>query len=150
MEKQDALEEKDEYNEMAETLEMAEVKAETLPLELDQLKERIEELTVDLELLNAEFEKGNVSEEGGDGANSFKVKQLEQQNVRLRDTLFKLRDLSAHEKHQTQNLQREIKEMTKQCNDLQKSNEELASQVKDLHEQVDAALGAEELVDLLG
>ncbi|CAI6347727.1 unnamed protein product [Macrosiphum euphorbiae] len=48
MEKQDALEEKDEYNEMAETLEMAEVKAETLQLELDQAKERIEELTEDL------------------------------------------------------------------------------------------------------
>ncbi|XP_060880409.1 dynactin subunit 1 isoform X3 [Metopolophium dirhodum] len=164
MEKQDALEGKDEYNEMAETLEMAtldkemaEVKAETLQLELDQAKERIEELTVDLELLKAEFEKGNESEEGGDGANSFKVKQLEQQNLRLRDTLVKLRDLSAHEKHQTQNLQREIEEKTKQCNDLQKSNEkltarveELASQVNDLHEQVDAALGAEELVELLG
>ncbi|KAL4149675.1 hypothetical protein QTP88_003563 [Uroleucon formosanum] len=164
MEKQDALEGKDEYNEMAETLEMAtldkemaEVKAETLQLELDQAKERIEELTVDLELLKAEFEKGNESGEGGDGANSFKVKQLEQQNLRLRDTLVKLRDLSAHEKHQTQNLQREIEEKTKQCNDLQKSNEkltakveELASQVNDLHEQVDAALGAEELVELLG
>lgn len=176
MEKQDALEGKDEYNEMAETLEMAtldkemaEVKAETLQLELDQAKERIEELTVDLELLKAEFEKGNESGEGGDGANSFKVKQLEQQNLRLRDTLvkykmllyhycslklivsyfvdthlnFRLRDLSAHEKHQTQNLQREIEEKTKQCNDLQKSNEkltarveELASQVNDLHEQV--------------
>ncbi|XP_015375874.1 PREDICTED: dynactin subunit 1 isoform X2 [Diuraphis noxia] len=164
MEKQDALEGKDEYNEMAETLEMAtldkemaEVKAETLQLELDQAKERIEELTVDLELLKAEFEKGNEKEEGGDGANSFKVKQLEQQNLRLRDTLVKLRDLSAHEKHQTQNLQREIEEKTKQCNDLQKSNEkltarveELVSQVNDLHEQVDAALGAEELVELLG
>lgn len=54
-----------------------------------------------------------------------------------------MRDLSAHEKHQTQNLQREIEEKTKQCNDLQKSNEkltvrveELISQVNDLHEQV--------------
>lgn len=95
MEKQDALEGKDEYNEMAETLEMAtldkemaEVKAETLQLELEQAKERIEELTVDLELLKAEFEKGGGSEES-DGANSFKVKQLEQQNLRLRDTLVK-------------------------------------------------------------
>lgn len=95
MEKQEALEGKDEYNEMAETLEMAtldkemaEVKAETLQLEYDQAKERIEELTVDLELLKAEFEKGGGSEEG-DGANSFKVKQLEQQNLRLRDTLVK-------------------------------------------------------------
>lgn len=54
-----------------------------------------------------------------------------------------MRDLSAHEKHQTQNLQREIEEKTKLCTDLQKSNEkltvrveELLSQVNDLHEQV--------------
>lgn len=95
VEKQEALEGKDEYSEMAETLEMAtldkemaEVKAETLQLELDQAKERIEELTVDLELLKAELEKGSGNEEV-DGANSFKVKQLEQQNLRLRDTLVK-------------------------------------------------------------
>jgi len=95
VEKQEALEGKDEYSEMAETLEMAtldkemaEVKAETLQLELDQAKERIEELTVDLELLKAELEKGSGNEES-DGANSFKVKQLEQQNLRLRDTLVK-------------------------------------------------------------
>lgn len=57
--------------------------------------------------------------------------------------IFRLRDLSAHEKHQTQNLQREIEEKTKLCHDLQKSNEkltarveELVSQVNDLHEQV--------------
>lgn len=56
---------------------------------------------------------------------------------------LRLRDLSAHEKHQTQNLQREIEEKTKQCYDLQKLNdklttrvEELVSQVNDLHEQV--------------
>lgn len=95
MEKQEALEGKDEYNEMAESLEMAtldkemaEVKSETLQLELDQAKEHIEELTVDLELLKAELEKGGGSDEG-DGANSFKIKQLEQQNLRLRDTLVK-------------------------------------------------------------
>ncbi|XP_050534723.1 dynactin subunit 1 isoform X2 [Daktulosphaira vitifoliae] len=163
LEKLEALEGKDEYSEIAETLEMAtldkemaEVKAETLQLELDQAKERIEELTVDLELLKAELEKGSGND-SEDGVNSFKVKQLEQQNLRLRETLVKLRDLSAHEKHQTQNLQREIEEKTKQCTDLQKSNDkltarvqELTSQVNDLHEQVDAALGAEELVELLG
>lgn len=172
LEKQEALEGKDEYSEIAETLEMAtldkemaEVKAETLQLELDQAKERIEELTVDLELLKAEFEKGGGND-SEDGANSFKVKQLEQQNLRLRETLVKwvkkyfsvsllplhflllfvfhrLRDLSAHEKHQTLNLQREIEEKTKQCTDLQKSNDklttrvqELTAQVNDLHEQV--------------
>jgi len=94
MEKQEALEGKDEYSEIAETLEMAtldkemaEVKAETLQLEYDQAKERIEELTIDLELLKAELEKGGGTE--GDGASSFKIKQLEQQNLRLRDTLVK-------------------------------------------------------------
>lgn len=40
------------------------------------------------------------------GASAYELKQLEQQNARLRDTLVRLRDLSAHEKHQTQKMQK--------------------------------------------
>jgi dynactin 1 len=52
---------------------------------LEQAKQRIEELTLDLELLKAE-----ASEKGADGSgSSFELKQLEQQNTRLKDTLVK-------------------------------------------------------------
>lgn len=54
-------------------------------MELEQAKQKIEELSLDLELLKAE-----MSDKGGDGAtSSVEVKQLEQQNARMKETLVK-------------------------------------------------------------
>jgi dynactin 1 len=54
-------------------------------LELEQAKQKIEELTLDFELLKAE-----MSEKGIEGAgSSLEIKQLEQQNVRMKETLVK-------------------------------------------------------------
>lgn len=38
------------------------------------------------------------------GATGYEMRQLQQQNVRLRDTLVRLRDLSAHDKHAMQKM----------------------------------------------
>ncbi|KFB39612.1 AGAP004194-PA-like protein [Anopheles sinensis] len=162
-EAKDALEARDLHSEeMAElsenveliTLdkEMAEEKADTLALELETAKERIEELTLDLEILKAEMQEkvgsgGTITSGGGGGggaivgdavASTYEFKQLEQQNARLRETLVRLRDLSAHEKHEIQKLEKEL--------DTKKSERR---QLSDLQEQVDAALGAEEMVEQL-
>lgn len=56
-----------------------------MQLELEQAKQKIEELTLDLELLKAE-----MSEKGGEGgASTLEMKQLEQQNARMKETLVK-------------------------------------------------------------
>ena len=60
-----------------------EYQAESLQIELEQAKQKIEELTLDYELLKAE-----MSEKGAEGAgSSLEIKQLEQQNARLKNTL---------------------------------------------------------------
>ncbi|XP_072434537.1 LOW QUALITY PROTEIN: dynactin subunit 1-like [Chiloscyllium punctatum] len=162
-EAKDALEARDRYmEEMADTAdaiematldkEMAEERAESLQLEVDSLKEKIEELTMDLEILKHEIE-----EKGTDGAaSSYQVKQLEEQNGRLKEALVRMRDLSASEKQEHSKLQ---KVMEKKCNDLEslrqqreKLLEEMTQAEKtidELKEQVDAALGAEEMVETL-
>lgn len=134
--------------------EMAEEKAETLQLELDQAREKIEEMTVDLEILKAEMSEH--SNEGDGSRSSFEVKQLEQQNIRLHDTLVRMRDLSAHEKHEFQKLQKEFEQKKSEVAELTRTKEKLSirieemeNQVADLQEQVDAALGAEEMVQQL-
>lgn len=38
------------------------------------------------------------------GATGYEMRQLQQQNARLRDTLVRLRDLSAHDKHEMQKM----------------------------------------------
>lgn len=134
--------------------EMAEEKAETLQLELDQAKERIEELTLDLEILKTEMSGAGTPTDGV--PNSLQVRQLEQQNSRLRETLVKMRDLSAHDKHELQRVQKDLETKKGELTDMARAKDKLAAQVgqleqtiSDLQEQVDAALGAEEMVETL-
>ncbi|XP_053697405.1 dynactin subunit 1 isoform X3 [Sabethes cyaneus] len=141
--------------------EMAEEKADTLALELETAKERIEELTLDLEILKTEMQEklgsgGTIGDGIGTGASTYEFKQLEQHNARLRETLVRLRDLSAHEKHEIQKLEKELETKKSEVTELQRTKEKLSSkiddleaQLGDLQEQVDAALGAEEMVEQL-
>lgn len=141
--------------------EMAEEKADTLALELETAKERIEELTLDLEIMKTEMQEkmaggGVISDGTGTGVSTYEFKQLEQQNARLRETLVRLRDLSAHEKHEIQKLEKELETKKSEVAELQRTKEKLSSkideleaQLNDLQEQVDAALGAEEMVEQL-
>lgn len=171
-ETKDAIEAKDthaeEMSELAENVElitldkeMAEEKSETLQLELDQAKERIEELTLDLEIIKTEMQnKLNshtvVPGEESKVASTFEFKQLEQQNTRLRETLVRLRDLTAHDKHEIQKLNKELETRKSETAELQRIKEKLTTRIDemeaqfvDLQEQVDAALGAEEMVEQL-
>lgn len=88
--------------------EMAEERVESLQVEVDLLKEKVEELSMDLEILRHEIsEKGLLLTwtslyyssysmamfsfcTGSDGAaSSYHVKQLEEQNSRLKEALVR-------------------------------------------------------------
>ncbi|XP_050506481.1 dynactin subunit 1 isoform X1 [Diabrotica virgifera virgifera] len=137
--------------------EMAEEKAETLQLELDVCREKLEEVTLDLEILKAEMqEKGTSISSAQEQLSAYELKQLHQQNARLRETVVRLRDLSAHEKHEYQKLLKDIDQKKSEITELGKTKEKLSTRVEemeqmisDLQEQVDAALGAEEMVVIL-
>ncbi|XP_005183529.1 dynactin subunit 1 [Musca domestica] len=169
-ETKDAIEAKERHaQEMAEladnveliTLdkEMAEEKADTLQLELDSAKERIEELQVDLELLRSEMQnkaETSFGSVGEGGPSVYEFKQMEQQNLRLKETLVRLRDLSAHDKHDIQKLTKELEMKKSEVAELERTKEKLSAKideleatVADLQEQVDAALGAESMVEQL-
>lgn len=168
-EAKDAVEARDrhqeEMSELAESVElitldkeMAEEKADTLQLELEQAKEKIEELTLDLEILKTEMQGKTVIKTDGttESISSYEFKQLEQQNTRLRETLVRMRDYSAQEKHEVQKLQKELEMKKSEVQELQRTKEKLSTRVDELEaqfvelqEQVDAALGAEEMVELL-
>lgn len=168
----DAIEERDrhadEMSDLAENVEMitldkevAEEKAEIMKQELDAAKERIEELTLDLDILKAEMQDKIAGDDttGDVDINrdrSYELKQLEQQNSRLRETLVRLRDLSAHDKHEIQKITKELETKSSEANELHRTKEklsikidELEAQLVELHEQVDAALGADEMVEQL-
>ncbi|KAM3940010.1 dynactin subunit 1 isoform 3-T3 [Leptodactylus fuscus] len=162
-EAKEALEAQERYmEEMADTAdaiematldkEMAEERAESLQQEVETLKEKVEELTMDLEILKHEIE-----EKGSDGAaSSYQVKQLEEQNGRLKEALVRMRDLSASEKQEHVKVQKQLEKKNTELESLRQQKEKLqeeASQMEktidELKEQVDAALGAEEMVETL-
>ncbi|RZC39748.1 dynactin subunit 1 [Asbolus verrucosus] len=139
--------------------EMAEEKAETLQLELEVCKEKLEEVTLDLKILKTEMQErsGGTSTSGESTMSTYEMKQLQQQNARLRETLVRLRDLSAHDKHEYQKLLKDIDQKKSEIVELGKTKEKLSTrveemeqQIADLQEQVDAAMGAEEMVVILG
>ena len=134
--------------------EMAEEKAETLQLELDAAKDKVEELTLDLDIIKAEM--GDESSAGDGTITHFEVKQLTAKNEKMHETLIKMRDLSAQEKSEIMRLTKDLDEKTNENNDIsnrlekvQREKDELESTISDLQEQVDAALGAEEMVENL-
>ncbi|XP_063631995.1 dynactin subunit 1 [Cydia splendana] len=141
--------------------EMAEERAEALQLELESCREKLEEATLDLQLMRAEMEaSGNTQHPyaaaDDRAATGYEMRQLQQQNARLRDTLVRLRDLSAHDKHAMQKMNKDIEQYKSEIAELSRTKEklstrveELEAQVADLREQVDAALGAEEMVEQL-
>uniref|UniRef100_A0A8C2ZS36 Dynactin subunit 1 n=1 Tax=Cyclopterus lumpus TaxID=8103 RepID=A0A8C2ZS36_CYCLU len=162
-EAKEALEAKEHYmEEMSDTAdaiematldkEMAEERAESLQLEVDSHKEKVDELTMDLEILKHEIE-----EKGSDGAaSSYHVKQLEEQNGRLKEALVRMRDLSSSEKQEHVKSQKQMEKKNVELDALRSQKEKLQEEmtlaektIDELKEQVDAALGAEEMVEML-
>lgn len=67
----------------------------------------------------------------GGGLSSFEFKQMEQQNARLRETLVRLRDLSAHDKHQIQKISKELETSKSEVLELHRTKEKLSAKVRD-------------------
>lgn len=133
--------------------EMAEETAEVLKVEVEALKEKTEELELELEILreeNSEYTKGMSPEE----TTSTNWIQLERTNERLRDALIRLRDITTQSekdlKDEIKSLEEDIEELT----DIKEQHEEVKSKVtqaeamvEDLRQQLDTALGAEDMIE---
>lgn len=73
---------------------------------------------------------------GVTSGSSFEVKQLEQQNARLRETLVRMRDLSAHEKHEYQKLQKDLEQKKSEILELSRTKEKLSARVEEMEHQI--------------
>lgn len=59
--------------------------------EVDSMKEKVEELTLDLQIMREEMEQGDTG-----GASNYQVKQLEQQNEKLKELLVRYINIPAN------------------------------------------------------
>lgn len=69
------------------------------------------------------------SETAPNDMSSYEFKQMEQQNARLRETLVRLRDLSAHEKHEMTKLSKEMETTKSEVTELHRTKEKLSAKV---------------------
>ncbi|KAG1848525.1 dynein associated protein-domain-containing protein [Suillus subalutaceus] len=131
--------------------EVAEEKAELAEQELEEVKERLAHVEVELGVMK---EGGALGEDGDSNTKtSLAYIQLEKQNERLKEALIRLRDMS-QETEQEQ--RRRIAEMEKDItsiDDLQGQYEQTLiklsnaeTQISSLQQQLDDALGAEDLL----
>ncbi|KAG0363915.1 hypothetical protein BG005_003735 [Podila minutissima] len=158
----DAVTEKDafesKYNDVLETMEvtmldkeMAEEKAENLQYEVDMLKEKVEEINVDLHVFQQE--EANLANRDRPAVGQL---QLEKQNERLTEALRRLRDVTTEQEaeltRKLKNLEKEVSllhEVQAQSEKLKESLELAENQIEDLKQRLDDAVGAEDMIEQL-
>lgn len=135
--------------------EMAEEKAEALQAELNTIKARLEELELEVEVLrdeNEEFSKDVDPEEKA----AHGWIHLEKENERLREALMRLRDMTQDSednmKSTVQSLEREVDELRAYRDMFEETQRKLndsEADVETLRENLEAALGADEMIEEL-
>ncbi|SCZ96495.1 BZ3500_MvSof-1268-A1-R1_Chr8-2g10234 [Microbotryum saponariae] len=144
--------------------EVAEERFDAVNVQLEAVKERAAELEVEVAVLREENSKleGEGAEavrqvEGGDATKtSLAYIQLEKQNLRLKDALLRLRDLTseteAEQKRKIADLEAEL-DLTSDLQAEFENNlielERAEAQVEELKIQLDDTLGAEDMLEQL-
>ncbi|MCJ1385269.1 hypothetical protein MMC17_008390 [Xylographa soralifera] len=135
--------------------EMAEETAEAVRNELESLRQKHEELELEIEILreeNLELGKDMSPEE----RTSQGWMQMERSNERLREALMRLRDVTQEQetelKQQIKEMEADMKEFALVRNQYGDTQERLAQSevtIEDLRQQLETALGAEEMIEEL-
>ena len=135
--------------------EMAEETVEVHKAELQSLRSKMEELELEVEILREENQ-----ELGQEMSPEEKTSQgwlhMERTNERLRDALLRLRDLTQEREDemngQLKSLEIDVKELTEVKEEYEIAKEKLLqaeADIEDLRQQLEAALGAEEMIEEL-
>lgn len=133
--------------------EMAEETAEVLKHELEALKMKAEELELEVEVLKEEN-----AELGGEMSAEEKASQgwiaMERNNERLREALLRLRDITQEQeaelKDQIKLLEEDVRDLSGVKEHYESAKAKLAQSeatVEDLRQQLDNALGAEDMIE---
>lgn len=135
--------------------EMAEETAESLKTELEALKLKHEEMELEVEVLREEnHELGSTI--SPEERSSQGWLQMEKEKERLREALVRLRDMTqqseAELRSQIKELEEDVREYGTVRSTFEATKEKLLhaeANVEDLREQLDSALGAEEMIEEL-
>lgn len=130
--------------------EIAEEKLDTCERELQELKDKFAEATLQID--NLRREQSDQSMGAGATESTVTVMQLqkvEEQNELLKQALIKLRDISAKDKQTLEDLQIEREELQVKVLDLEEKEHKYLEQIKVFGEQIDNNQSAQEMVEKL-
>ncbi|KAJ6160847.1 Dynactin [Penicillium chermesinum] len=135
--------------------EMAEETAEALKHDCEALRSKMEELELEVDVLreeNAAFDQDTTPED----RSSYGWLQMEKTNERLREALIRLRDMTQQQeaelKDQIKELEDDLEEYSAVKSEFEATKEKLLvaeTNVDDLKQQLETALGAEEMIEEL-
>ncbi|KAG8531197.1 uncharacterized protein KY384_004555 [Bacidia gigantensis] len=135
--------------------EMAEETAESFKLELEALRQKYEEAELEASVLREENEELG-KEMSPEDKTSQGWLQLERSNERLREALVRLRDVTQEQeadlKDQIAELEADVQDMNKLKDKHGQTQEDLEQSngtVKELRQQLDATLGADDMIEEL-
>ena len=133
--------------------EMAEEQAEAARVELDSCKSMLEEMKLEVEVLRDENQEFGREVSPEERASQGWI-HLERENQRYREAIVRLRDMTedseAELKDQIESLQQDLKDLSGVQEQFQETKDRLGQSeaaVEDLKLQLDAALGAEEMLE---
>lgn len=135
--------------------EMAEETAESLRTELDALRQRHQEMELEVEILREE-NKELGKEMSPEEKTSQGWLQMERSNERLREALMRLRDVTQQQESslraQVEELQSDLQDLAgieDQCLHMKESLAQSETVIEDLRQQLETALGAEDMIEEL-
>lgn len=148
----DIVELKCQIEELSIDKEIAEEECEVIKAELESYKMQFAEKEKELTLLKSEMERADPSS----GGNSLQFAALQRQNESLSDAINKLRDHIAQGKivesenmKVIEKLKQEVEDFEELTNNQEAEIAELRNMIVDYSEQIDAAAGAEKVIDNL-
>lgn len=131
--------------------EIAEEKLDTCERELQELKDRLSEATIQIEMLQKD-QQANQSTSTSNNESTvtvFQLQKVEEQNELLKQALIKLRDISAKDKKSLEDLEIAYEETQVKLLDLEEREQKHLDQIKIYEEQIDVSHSAQEMVEKL-
>lgn len=131
--------------------EIAEESLENCKRELQELKDKLAEASIQIDMLKRE-QHANQAESASNSESAVTIYQLqkvEEQNELLKQALLKLRDISAKDKKGLEDLQIEHEELQEKMLEMEEKEQKYLEQIKIYEEQIDVSQSAQEMVEKL-
>jgi hypothetical protein len=131
--------------------EIAEEKLDSCERELKELKDKLAEATLQIDMMKKDQQSESIAGAGTSESTVtvLQLQKVEEQNEVLKQALIRLRDMSAKDKKTLEDLQIEHEELQVKLLDLEEKEQKYIDQIKIYEEQIDVSQSAQEMVEKL-